>query len=340
MGENMRILLRLPNWVGDVVMSIGCVRVLAQHFPNAEIELIAQKHLAELATYFPGVSRVHAFDKEGHKSLKKLYQYGKQCSAGRLFTHYITLPLSFSSAWMGYATRAKVRVGYSADARSFLLTHAYKMPPNTHRVEAYAYLVQRYFRLQKVELDTSLKLPPAALPLLPAAPLRIVLSFVANNTARTLPVHLAHAYIDKLASKYPEAHFFLIAAESHHAYNAEIIAGRPSLQPRLHNLAGKTTLLQLGQLLAEVDILIATESGPNHLANSVGCPLLVLVGAGDEHKTGPYMRQRRQLLRAPDIPCAPCFRETCRWAEPRCLLAIRTEEVIAAVDTLLHRQLV
>ena len=332
----MRVLVRLPNWVGDVVMSIGSVRALSQHFPDAEIEIIVRKELAEIVSYFPGVTKVHAFPRDSCRGLRKLYKYGRKCRTGRSFSHYITFPLSFSSAWMGWASGATTRIGYSADTRSFLLTKTYRVPKNIHRAEEYAYLVQQCFGLQKLQLGMSLQLPSAPSPLLPTGPLRIVLHFVSNNTARTLPISLAHTYIDKLAKRYPEAQFFMVGSASQRAYNAEIIAGRPILHPRLHNLAGETTVLQLGQLLAEAELLVSTESGPNHLANSLGCPLLVLIGASNEHNTGPYIKRRQLQLRASNIPCAPCLSEVCKWGEPRCLLAIDAEELLSASERLLR----
>lgn len=332
----MCILLRLPNWVGDVVMSLGAVRAVSTHFPEAELEVIVSEHMAELVAYFPGVKKVHAFPRDECRGLRKLYKYGRSCRSGSAFTHYFAFPLSFSSAWMGFAAGAGVRVGFRSDMRSFLLTHAYEVPQGIHRAESYAYLLRRYFSLATLNLDTSLSLAPPSAPILPKVPLRIALSFVSNNTARTLPVSLAQTYINRLAQRYEKAHFFMIGASDHRAYNEQVVAGCSALGARLSNWAAKVDLLQLGQLLTEVDILISTESGPSHLANSLGTPLLLFCGASDEHITGPYIRRNQIRLRASGIPCAPCFLEVCKYGEPRCLRAIDVEDVLSATEKLLN----
>lgn len=331
----MRVLLRLPNWLGDLVMSIGFLRSLGHLYPQAKIEVIINKELAELVPYFPHISRVHPFDRAAHRSLGRTYRYGRKLRKSGTYTHYFTLPSSFSAAWMGYATGAKVRVGFRAEGRQFLLTHAYALPKGLHRSEEYVYLLRRYFGSAVPDLDLSLRLARPKNALLPQAALRIGLNFNSAQTSKTLPKTLALSYIDRLVEQYPAAHFFLLGSPKQRSYNAAFLEARPLLRKRLHNYAGKTTLLQLGQLLTELNMLISTDSGSAHLANSLRCPLLVLMGPGDEKNTGPYIRQHLIELRAPGIPCAPCVKTYCKWGEPRCLLAISATEVIRAADQLL-----
>src|SRR5688572_33086752 len=43
-----RILLRAPNWLGDVVLSLAAVRDLRRNFPGARVEVLARPSVAEL----------------------------------------------------------------------------------------------------------------------------------------------------------------------------------------------------------------------------------------------------------------------------------------------------
>ena len=333
--DRVRILVRLPNWLGDVVMSLGALHNLGHLFPKGEIEVIVRADMAELAATFPHIKKVHPFLKNKHRGLRKLYQYGRSCGAERVIDYYITLPYSFSSAWMGYATGARRRIGLRGDARSFLLTHAYDTPKKLHRAELYNSLIDRYFGLDPRALNVCFQLPTSSRRILPRAPMSIALGFVSNNTARSLPTTLAHNYIDKLVECYPSAQFFLIGAPNHRPYIEQICSGRSKLRDRLHNIAGTTTILELAYLLKEVDLLIATESGPAHLANSIGTPLVTLCGASDEHKTGPYVMHNQVRLRVKGLPCAPCFREKCKLPKTLCLLGISADEVLKAAQQLL-----
>ena len=43
-----RLLIRAPNWMGDVVLSLGAVRDLRRNFPAARIEVLARPGVADL----------------------------------------------------------------------------------------------------------------------------------------------------------------------------------------------------------------------------------------------------------------------------------------------------
>ena len=45
----MRIVVRLPNWLGDLVMSTAFMRSLANAFPDAQIEVIVKKVVDAIA---------------------------------------------------------------------------------------------------------------------------------------------------------------------------------------------------------------------------------------------------------------------------------------------------
>ena len=186
-------------------------------------------------------------------------------------------------------------------------------------------------------MNVSFQLAPAQKPHLPEASLRIALGFVANNTSRRLPISLAHNYIDRLVEHYPEAQYFLIGASSHRPYLEELCSGRPKLKDRLHNLAGTTTILELAYLLSEVDLLIATESGPAHLANSLGTPSVVLFGPESINRTAPYVKENQVRLRVKDLSCSPCFLEVCKLPETLCLLGISADSIIDSAQKLLHK---
>ena len=89
--------------------------------------------------------------------------------------------------------------------------------------------------------------------------------------------------------------------------------------PTIQNLAGKTDLSQMVKLLKETDLMISTDSGPAHIANSLGTKLIVLFGAGDETKTRPYNLSTAEIIRLAGLPCAPCISNICKFGEPKCL---------------------
>ena len=146
----MKILVRLPNWLGDMVMSVGFIRQLSHFFPGAEISVIAKKGIHELLPFFPELKHKFIFDKQEFKSIAGLVQYGQRVRKTEKFDLFFCLPDSFSAAIMGAATGAKKRIGYKKELRQVLLTDSYRKPGNLHRAEEYTSLIE-FFVNQKPE---------------------------------------------------------------------------------------------------------------------------------------------------------------------------------------------
>ncbi|MFA6544847.1 MAG: glycosyltransferase family 9 protein, partial [Limisphaerales bacterium] len=73
-------------------------------------------------------------------------------------------------------------------------------------------------------------------------------------------------------------------------------------------------------------------TGPMHLAAALRRPVVSLFGPTRPDQTGPY-GQAGLALRHP-VPCAPCMKSRCHWAEPiECLRGISPASVADAVMT-------
>jgi len=58
------------------------------------------------------------------------------------------------------------------------------------------------------------------------------------------------------------------------------------------DLIGKDTLKQMVALLARADLVVSPDSGPAHVANAVGTPVLGLHACTDAERSGPYSDRR------------------------------------------------
>src|SRR6185312_6407649 len=107
----MKILIRLPNWLGDVVMSTAFVSAVRQFYPDAQVDVIIKKELGGIASLIPGINKVHLFSKQEYPALSGVYRFGKTLQAEK-YDLFFCLPASLSSAVMGWATKAKKRIGF------------------------------------------------------------------------------------------------------------------------------------------------------------------------------------------------------------------------------------
>ena len=113
--------------------------------------------------------------------------------------------------------------------------------------------------------------------------------------------------------------------------SATIDAIISAMQGPAANLAGETTLKMLAALYTQADVVVSTDTGPMHLAVSVGTPVVALYGPTAPWRTGPY-GSGHQIVRA-EPECAPCFKRRCKTVD--CMHRISVDQVLNAVKKII-----
>jgi lipopolysaccharide heptosyltransferase I len=101
-----------------------------------------------------------------------------------------------------------------------------------------------------------------------------------------------------------------------------------SLPKACNNLAGKTSIVEMGSILKAADLLISNDSGPVHMAAAVGTRTLVIFGPTNPGRTGPFGTGHRVLQSL--NTCQPCMSRRCKHPDSSCIRNISADEVIAA----------
>jgi ADP-heptose:LPS heptosyltransferase len=104
------------------------------------------------------------------------------------------------------------------------------------------------------------------------------------------------------------------------------------------NLCGATSPRVSAGVLSQCGLFIGHDSGPMHLAASVGVPCVAVFSARNlPRQWFPHGRIHRVLYH--ETECAGCGLEVCIEKQKHCILSIRVEEVFdAAVGVLANRQ--
>ena len=71
------------------------------------------------------------------------------------------------------------------------------------------------------------------------------------------------------------------------------------LSGRVLNLAGRTSVPQLGAVVGQLTILLTNDSGPAHIAYALGTPTVTIFGGTDPARWGPPLLPRHQVVTAP-----------------------------------------
>jgi ADP-heptose:LPS heptosyltransferase len=81
----------------------------------------------------------------------------------------------------------------------------------------------------------------------------------------------------------------------------------------LHNIAGKTSLSDLVNIINKAELLVANETGSVHIAAAVGTPVVCILGGGHYGRFMPYQVEKETSRQLPVTVTykMPCF--NCNW---------------------------
>lgn len=324
------ILIRLPNWLGDMAMSTAFVQAVKNFFPDAAIDVIAKKGIESLLDYFPKHNQFYIFNKNEYPGLNGAYKFGKQISKQKKYDLFFCLPDSFSSALMAKAVNATKRVGYKKELRSVLLTDSYQKKKNLHRAVEYVDLLQQFLR-------TNIPTPPVKLTTTDVSRKNnVVVNINSEAESRRLPKEKAISLLNTIRKNITEE--IILIGSSKEADFVEEIYQSLENKNNISNYANTTNLPQLINLLSSCKVMLTTDSGPAHIANATGTHTIVLFGAGNENNTAPFNKNNRTIIRLGKLPCEPCISNTCKiYGKPQCLLQLDdhliTQQIIDVLKT-------
>jgi heptosyltransferase-2 len=325
----MKIIIRLPNWLGDVVMSTAFINAVRQLYPEALIDVIIKKELGGIAKLIPGLNKVHLFSKQEYSGLSGVYRFGKTLRVQQ-YDVFFNLPHSLSSAVMARASGAKERIGFSKEGGFFLLTQPYKKPANLHRVDEYLSLLENYTGKQVINKQVGLDAGVSQ-----AKKESIIINFNSEASSRRMPADKGRALIKTLTGAFKNLTFTFVGSPKERVFIDELIGGIDN--SRIENLAGTTDLKELAGIIASAKAVLTTDSGPAHLANSLGTPTVVLFGAGNENNTAPYNKTNLTVIRYGELICEPCVRNACKlYGIPRCMEMLDEIKIINALSLYLN----
>ncbi len=115
---------------------------------------------------------------------------------------------------------------------------------------------------------------------------------------------------------------------------------RAALPPdRVLDLSTGVGLLAVAAAIQQLDLFVTGDTGPMHLANAVGTPIVAVFGPSDPRRYAP--RGVRDTVVRIDLPCSPCNRirqppARCVGHTPDCLSGIEVAQVLAAIDETLR----
>ncbi|MDT5294992.1 MAG: heptosyltransferase [Acidobacteriota bacterium] len=332
------MVVRGANWVGDAVMTVPALRELRRLLPHAHLTLVTRPWAEGIFDGADFLDRILAVE-ETRANTRALLREAREWRAQR-FDLAVLFPNAFAPALVAALARVPARIGYATQGRGLLLTHAVNVPAwRGERQEVFYYLnviaeLERLLygsttveaRRPRTELFVSEARAREARRLLHEQGARAERPLVAmcpgstNSRAKRWPAERFAAVADLLMER-AGAEIVLVGAREESDIS-EDVARRMSRRPAV--LTGRTDLGQTVALLSEADLLITNDTGPAHIAASVGCPVVVIFGPTNPATTAPFSPLSEVVRRPPD--CAPCMLRDCP-IDHRCMTAVTAAEV-------------
>jgi heptosyltransferase I len=320
------------------------LRAIQRHWPETKITWVCATVEQQLLSVLDGV-RFAVIDKnEGWRGYRDL----RRQLAGEKFDILIQMQTSARANLAGACVKADIKLGWdkarARDFHSLFMTHSIPATKQEHQVQGHL----SFARTLGLDADEPVW----------DFPIREENAAIANEMLpaeqRTLTISPCsrHRYRNWLADRYAAVADYAIDSlgmrvalmggpSEHEASMGEAI--EQSMANEAINLIGKDTLPQSLALLQRADVVLSPDSGPVHLANALGTPVIGLYACTWSKRSGPYNSldlcvdkfsdAARQFLRKNP--------EDLRWGtrieQPRVMDLIRTDEVIERLNLAVKR---
>ena len=335
----MKILVRVPNWVGDAVMSVPALEAIRNSRADAEISILARPGVAALFFGQSFADRILEYDDRGkHRGWLGREKLIRQLR-GEKFDCAVLLQNAFEAAWLMWRAGIPRRIGYSRDARGALLTNAVRVPrPGEIPLHESHYYLELLRRAGWIEFRGEVKPIRLQIPETARDSAEIALRRAgARDTAWRCAIAPGASY--GAAKCWPPERFASLADRLISECGADVIFfGTPEerqivalicekMKLRPISLAGETSMGDLPALFSACSMFIGNDSGAMHVAAAAGIPVVGIFGSTDPEGTAP-VTQQFSLIREP-VSCSPCFLRQCP-VDHRCMTRISVDSVFSA----------
>ncbi len=343
-------LLWMPNWIGDVVLTLPVIQSLRRAYPAARISVVAKSPSDELLLGHPAIDTVVTLPSGPENG------FWKRVGFARGLRKYnadigVVFPNSFGSAFLLSQTGAKCRLGYNTEGRDVLLTHPVATTAYLKRAQ---YRVEYYFKIfSSLKLDTPDRdFAPLVRQEEDITTREVMLDMGLDEYEDFFTLHPVTSKMERSwhaerfgilcqrLIKEDRKRVVLLGTEKESALLNRI---RSFGQPETIKIIPPVNLRVLAGLLQKSRVFIGNDSGMIHLAAMVGVPVLGIFGPGSPKATGPYMALEKQEMITQNFPCSPCrqrFFKECKPSplhKPYCLEDITVQNVYEGVHRLLKR---
>lgn len=353
----MRILLVRLRLIGDVVFTTPLIGALRRRFPDAHLAYLVENAAAPVVALHPALDEIIVVPHtRGWRRLADDVRLSGRLRRAR-FDVIVDLHGGPRSAWLTWAARAPVRVGYDVAGREWMYTDVVHRPRGLHPRHS---VMNQWDLLAKVDpsfagepdrtadrvvmiVDDEARQAVATRLAgygLGGTERLAVLHVSAGNPFRRWPEASFAALAAGLAAGGPDRAVLVTSGPSDHDAAARVVEAAGRLAGRHGGRvidAEGLSLVELRALMDRAAVFVGGDSGPLHIASTSDVPIVGLYGPTLPERSAPWRPAEvpTASVDAGALPCRPCDQRVCAPGDFRCLAGIGPDVVLAAAERLL-----
>lgn len=333
--EQHKILVFELNWMGDILFSIPFLRALRSRFPESYISCVVVTRYSHILLQNKWINEVHVMtDRRGIKSFPEKMKFTRMLMRENYDMAFF-LKTSRTKAFMAKIAGISRRVGFSGKKAS-LTDIVEKKEKTLHRSDHISSLISP-FGVRVIdgtyECEVSQEQSEHAQKILRSVKggtrNMVVLNPGGNWDAKRWPKENFIELGQRLLAEFSFLEIAVTGSEKDVSLAEEIV--KELDEDRSYSLAGKTGLSDLAAVFAKSSLVISADSGPLHLASSVGTPTVGIFGPTSPDITGPRGKGTDIIVSSRrEISCkVPCYELQCS-KNHECMRKITPDKVLAA----------
>ncbi len=336
------VLVRCPNWVGDVVMATPIFDCLRHNYHESKLIAVIRNYVRGVIEDGPWFDHVIGTDDKSARGFYKLVRNIRRIRPDLA----IVLPNSVRSALSMRLAGVKEIYGYRRNGRSWLLRGGPK-PIQLKNGILPVPMVHYYMRICR---QLGLALPDAVKPHLAVSDLleekgnQLLASY--GVMSRDMIIGLNPGAKFGSSKCWPPKYFAELAELLETRWDCKILLfvgpGENQLAQSIVEMSkatiintgpDKVNLALLKPLVRRCHLLITNDTGPRHYAVAFDVPVVVIMGPTDPRYTATNLEKTRVLRE--ELECSPCHKKKCPH-DHDCMRRITPHTVFEASQKILE----
>jgi heptosyltransferase-2 len=314
-----KVLIEVPTWLGDCVMATPAIENIVNLHPDADITIFGSAVSTRVFEHHPNVQRIVIDESREHKP--RIFHLYKQARQFGRFDCAISFRRTVASKLFIWFCKATLKSNYRRYTKRAI-----------HQVIRYNDFVNKVLRVNTSASQLTIYKNPK--------PVK-----THKSDKKLLGINPGASY-GSAKRWYPEE-FATVASELSSQYDIVIFGGpdekdialdiEKSLSEKevknYQNLAGQTSISELIEYIASLDLFVTGDSGPMHVAAAFQIPTVAIFGPTKDNETSQWMNDKSAIVKE-NLDCQPCMQRTCPLGHHDCMQLIKANAVLKSINQL------